>query len=218
MLLPPAVTVYAVLALATRAESRSSAFGAAFGAPKLVGSCNFTHFWFPSAVMQLGAEANNCSSTIVQRMSQRGDGKRCPPTDHPNWPCSAVRMSMDCGSSWQVAPARWPGPLLPQTPLNSKRAADPKKFSSMYALTCVNASCTGKLALWSAAPSAAGIPTLRLQKYLPLTVQGVPADLQLGQNILPVMLRGGSILLAMYVSNSPAASDACSPRAFLRSA
>jgi len=183
-------------------DAASAGFDVAFGRPERVGSCNFTHYWFPAGSMELSGDDG--SATIVQRIQQAPDGGRCPPKDHPDWPCSAVRMSNSRGASWHAAPARWPGPLLPESPLNSKRAAA-RNFSSIYALECVNASCAGKIAQWTTA-DASGDPALKLLQYLPLSVRGVPSDLQLGVDVLPVMLRDGSILLALYVSRrKPAA-------------
>lgn len=179
----------------------AATYQAEFGQPQLVGSSNFTHYWFPAGTYELGGDDGG--GLIVQRVQQAGDGKHCPPKDHPRWPCSAVRVSKDRGRSWQLAPSRWPGPLLPESPLNSKRAANLSDFKSIYELECINASCTGKLAQWSAATppgAASGVPSLKLQKYLPLTVHGVPSDLQLGVDVHPVMLQDGSILLAIYVS------------------
>jgi hypothetical protein len=208
-LLLVAVSVYSSIVGAPNSASGDSAatgYQVEFGKPKLVGSSNLTHFWFPVGTFELGegdrSSATSGDTTIVQRIQQAGDGKHCPPKDHPDWPCSALRVSTDRGSSWQVAPARWPGPLLPETPLNSKRATNISNFKSIYELECVNASCTGKIAQWSAATpqGASGVPALKLQKYLPMTVHGVPSDLQLGVDVFPVMLRDGSILLAIYVS------------------
>jgi hypothetical protein len=203
-----AAAVHVVAATVAAAEQQQK-YQVQFGNPQLVGQCNFTHFWFPAGVMELGGtttateeDGGSTTATIVQRVRQAGDAEHCPPKDHPDWPCSAVRMSRARGSRWQVAPARWPGPLLPETPLNSKRAANPSNFSSIYALECVNASCAGRLARWSATvpPGTSGLPTLKAHQFSALNVQGVPPDLQLGVDALPVMLRCGSILLAMYVS------------------
>ena len=177
-------------------DAASAGFDVAFGRPERVGSCNFTHYWFPAGSMELSGDDG--SATIVQRIQQAPDGGHCPPKAHPDWPCSAVRMSNSRGASWHAAPARWPGPLLPESPLNSKRAAA-RNFSSIYALECVNASCAGKIAQWTTV-DASGDPALKLRQYLPLSVRGVPSDLQLGVDVLPVMLRDGSILLALYVS------------------
>ena len=213
-------------AVATNSDPNATTAAAAggyrveFGRPKLEGSSNFTHFWFPVGTYELGeggrGSATSGNTTIVQRIRQAGDGKHCPPQDHPRWPCSALRVSKDRGISWQVAPSRWPGPLLPESASNSKRATKLSNFKSIYELECVNASCIGKLAQWSAAtaPGASGVPTLKLQKYLPLTVHGVPSDLKLGADVLPVMLRDGSILLAIYVREPAPLTLAPLTRAF----
>eukprot|EP01052_Picozoa_sp_SAG31_P039844 SAG31_NODE_5616_length_2422_cov_20.727938_1_plen_366_part_00 len=161
--------------------------------------------------------------TIVQGVQQSGDGSVCPPKDHTDWPCAAVRVSQNQGSTWSVAAVprvtvdkkkggvsgNSPFPLLPQSALNSKRAANRSNFSSISAShMCVNGSCCAgdngcNIVQWSAtAPlGATGIMMLRPEKISAMTVRGVPSNLRQGVDPgAPVMLRDGSVLLALYVS------------------
>ena len=185
---------------------RASATQVEFGTPKLVGSSNFTHFWFPVNVMELGSGA---AAVILQGIQQAGDGAICPPKTHPTWPCSTLRTSFDRGSSWRPengttdfpvaagggAGKNGPFPLLPQAPLDGRRARNPSNFTSIHAFKCANASCAGELVQWSARPGG-----LKAAKTLrPLTVRGVPANLRLAANPgNPLMLHDGSILVALY--------------------
>jgi hypothetical protein len=84
---------------------------------------------------------------------------------------------------------------------------------------CVNGSCcTGdsvcNIVQWSAtAPlGGAGVMTLKPEKTSPMTVRGVPSNLRQGVDPgAPVMLHDGSVLLALYVSPSPAAPQLPQP-------
>eukprot|EP01044_Picomonas_judraskeda_P019534 COSAG03_NODE_4138_length_1669_cov_11.577070_2_plen_261_part_00 len=181
----------------------------AFGPPQLVGSSNFTHFWFPASVLTAGhSDGLSTGGGVLQGIQQAGDGAVCPPPQHPDWPCSALRASSDGrGSAWQpetvkgAAPSDWPPttpfPLLPQSALNSRRAQDASNFSSIHALRCANASCTGDIIQWQWNSAAAQLTPASVQ---PLTVHDVPANLRLAVDPgNPLMLKDGSVLVAVYV-------------------
>jgi hypothetical protein len=48
---------------------------------------------FLNNVMELGDGPGEWSTIFVQGVQQSGDGSVCPPKNHPDWPCSAVRVS-----------------------------------------------------------------------------------------------------------------------------
>ena len=166
MFIPRALLVHGLLA---QLQALTSGYVVEFGAPRLVGSSNVTHYWFPSGgLIELGDD-DGSDAVIVQRIKQSGDGGICPPKEHPSLPCSELRVSDDRGSTWlpgpPVAPTpsrRYgpenlgPFPLLPETTLNHRRARNPRNFSSIHAFLCVNASCTGEIVQWGATISRSG--------------------------------------------------------------
>ena len=184
----------------------ASRYQVEFGQPKLVGSSNLTHFWFPVNLIELSAPGMG-DGALVQGIQQVGDGEKCPPKAHPDWPCSTLRVSSDHGSSWRPelmnstsqlkSPPTDPFPLLPETPSNGRRAKDRSNFSSIHALKCVNASCSGEIVKWS----AIGPQGLSVEGSQPLTVHGVPSDVRIALDPgNPLMLQDGSILVSLYVS------------------
>lgn len=123
-------------------------FSVEWSKPTLVGSSDLTHFWFPVGVLEIaaGSPAQN-TSLQFQAIQRGGDGRPCPPKDHPDYPCNAELGSQDGGRSYHAAPPSGPFPLLPEAPLLPKRAANPGQFRSVNAFECVNASCKGDVSL-----------------------------------------------------------------------
>eukprot|EP01043_Picozoa_sp_COSAG02_P048542 COSAG02_NODE_4778_length_4988_cov_4.223707_5_plen_226_part_00 len=139
--------------------------------------------------------------TVFQGIQRSGDGKPCPPPEHPSYPCVATLDSRDGGLTYQVAPPAGPFPLLPEDPSRPKTAANPSNFSSLNAFACVNGSCTGQLVRWRVDDSPHTLPGTRLKAttYLPLRVSGVTPELLSARSAeRPIMLRDGSILVPMY--------------------
>ena len=100
-----------------------------------------------------------------------------------------------------MAPPSAPFPPLPDTPLYPKSVATPHNFSSLNALKCNNASCTGQLVRWRVDPGRHTLPGPRLNAtaYLPLRFSGVaPQLLSARSGERPIMLRDGRILIPMY--------------------
>ena len=191
---PPSTERVGMVALGNTSRS----FSAAFSPPAVVGSSDLTHFWFPAGVARL---RNGSGSTVLQDISRSGDGKRCPPPEHPSYPCVAVMDSRDEGLSYEACPPAGPFPLLPESPLETKTAATPSNFSSLHAFQCANASCTGQLVRWFEDRSAHTLPGPRLNAsaYLPLRVTGVTPQLLSARSAeRPIMLRDGSILVPLY--------------------
>ena len=185
-------------------DVRSAEYKVGFGPPMLVGSSNFTHFWFPMTEFELGGPG-----LVLQLVRQGTDGGTCPPKGHPNWPCSAAYATNSRGSSWRMGPDAFPFPLLPESPSNSKRASNRANFSSI-GLACVNGSCAGSLTRWSAsaAHGSAGVPAFKRTLVQPLAVNGVPADVrEAADGLLPIMLNDGSVLVALYGYTTGAASS-----------
>ena len=169
--------------------SQNPAYTVAFGAPALVGSSNATHFWFPSSVLQLGA-GKASAATVLQGVSRHGDGK----TDAKS-AAGMTLLTRDGGRTYSQVPASGPFPLLPESPLFSKRAQSLDNFSSINGFHCSNASCSGNVVRWHATPDA----ELKPVEYLPLRVSGVlPQLLSAVDGERPIKLRDGSILLATY--------------------
>ena len=187
-----------LLLLIALPPARAADFCAAFSPPAVVGSSDLTHFWFPAGVARL---RNGSGSTILQHISRSGDGKRCPPPEHPSYPCAATMDSRDGGLTYEACPPAGPFPLLPTSPLETKSAATPTNFSSLNAIKCINASCTGQLVRWfeDHSPHALPGPRLNASAYLPLRVTGVPPQLlSATDGERPIMLRDGSILIPLY--------------------
>ena len=177
-----------------KVDDAAAEYKVSFGVPQVVGSSNVTHSWFPIAELELG-------ETVLQLVSQAADGGGCPPKDHPNWPCAAAYATRDRAKTWRMTQP-FPYPLLPENS-NSKRVGNLGNLSSLH-ITCANASCAGQLTLWGASNDA----TFKQRLVLPLVVAGVPTDLrQAVDGLLPIMLKDGSILIAMYGYTTNATSS-----------
>jgi hypothetical protein len=193
-----------VAAVAAPPAPQAPGFSVQFAPPAVIGSSDLTHFWFPQSVALL-LNARDASGggdgTVFQGIQRSGDGKPCPPPEHPSYPCVATMDSRDGGLTYEVAPPAGPFPLLPEHPSHPKTAADSSNFSSLNAFKCVNGSCTGQLVRWRVddSPHALPGPRVNATAYLPLRVSGVTPKLLSARSAeRPIMLRDGSILIAMY--------------------
>jgi hypothetical protein len=79
----------------------------AFGTPVKVGQSNYSHFWMPSSVFK-GIDGH-----LILSIDMAGDGKPCPPPNHPQ-NCSALyRSTSASGESWLPIYGNVPGMALP---------------------------------------------------------------------------------------------------------